>query len=95
MTLTVLAICIAVYIGDNLGDFNAAVSATALRPDLILFRLELWRIVTAAYTHLSLLHIAMNMMSLYSLGSSLEPLFGSLQVRTRRWAPRAASRALR
>ena len=39
-----------------------------------------YRIVTAAYTHLSLMHVGMNGLSLYSLGSSLEPLFGTLQV---------------
>ena len=39
---------------------------------------EYYRIVTSAFTHSGILHIAMNMSSLYQLGSSLEVQFGSL-----------------
>lgn len=39
---------------------------------------DLYRLVSAAFTHGGLLHIFMNMSSLYSLGPLLEQQFGSL-----------------
>jgi membrane associated rhomboid family serine protease len=39
---------------------------------------EYYRIITSAFTHAGILHIAMNMSSLVQLGSSLERQFGSL-----------------
>lgn len=38
-----------------------------------------YRVISAAFTHLSILHILMNMMAMYQLGSNLEPMFGTLQ----------------
>lgn len=38
-----------------------------------------WRIITAGFLHLSILHVAMNMLLLYFLGSMLEPAIGSLR----------------
>jgi membrane associated rhomboid family serine protease len=39
---------------------------------------ELHRLVTAAYFHVGLLHIAMNMMSFLQLGASIERMFGTV-----------------
>jgi membrane associated rhomboid family serine protease len=39
---------------------------------------ELWRSFTGATAHFEPLHIGFNMMSLYALGSELEPLYGSI-----------------
>jgi rhomboid protease GluP len=36
-----------------------------------------WRLLTAGFLHLSLLHIAMNMWSLLSVGAQVEEIFGS------------------
>jgi membrane associated rhomboid family serine protease len=44
---------------------------------LIHFNHEYWRIVTAGFLHDGILHIAVNMLSLYFVGSVLEPAIGS------------------
>ena len=51
----------------------------AINADWVMEKGEYYRIVTAAFTHVSIMHIGMNMMSMYSLGTSLEMQFGSLQ----------------
>lgn len=79
VTLILLCLNVTVYVFDNLGDFGANISAFAIQPYSVIQRLELWRLVTAAFVHGGLMHIGMNMMSLFQLGSGLEPLFGSLQ----------------
>lgn len=40
---------------------------------------EPWRFVTTAFLHSGLLHLAFNMMALYWLGQSLEPLMGTMR----------------
>jgi membrane associated rhomboid family serine protease len=67
-----------VYIYENASDFSLVVSSFAMSPSTVLGEVQLYRVVSAAFTHLSLLHLGMNMLSLVSLGSSLEALFGSL-----------------
>jgi membrane associated rhomboid family serine protease len=78
VTSCILCVCIAVYVVDNLLDFGEALSITAVSPSTVFGQLQFYRVVTAAFTHGGLLHVGMNMLSLVSLGSSLEPLFGSL-----------------
>jgi membrane associated rhomboid family serine protease len=53
------------------------VNAGALVPFLVLAQHEWWRIVTGAFLHANLLHIAVNMYSLYVLGRFVEPVLGS------------------
>ena len=58
-----------------------------------ILRGELWRLLTPALLHGSLLHIAFNMYALYSLGTSLERYYGHMQgVEPVRAAVRAAIR---
>jgi rhomboid protease GluP len=45
----------------------------------VLYLYEFYRIFSSAFVHMSILHIGMNMLSLFQLGSSLEKQFGSLQ----------------
>lgn len=71
VTLTLMALCIGCYCGQLLGDFYACLGAFAIQPLAVIFQLQLWRLVTAAFTHGNLLHIGMNMASLYQLGSGL------------------------
>lgn len=49
----------------------------ALWPAAVLQYHEWWRIVTAGFLHEGLLHIAVNMYSLYVLGRFVEPALGS------------------
>jgi len=51
----------------------------ALRPIDILEGGQWWRIVTAAFVHLSLIHIAMNMIALNYVGTPVEALFGRVR----------------
>jgi hypothetical protein len=70
--------CTAIFIYENLSNFGAFVGAFAMSPAAVFGEAQPYRIISAAFTHLSVLHVGMNMLSLVSLGSSLEPLFGSL-----------------
>src|SRR5580693_427332 len=47
------------------------------RPDNILLHGEWWRIVTAMFVHVGIIHIATNMWCLWNLGLLAEPLMGS------------------
>jgi membrane associated rhomboid family serine protease len=38
-----------------------------------------WQLLTSAFTHVGILHLAVNMFSLYMLGSFLEPIVGRLR----------------
>ncbi len=49
----------------------------ALVPVLVTGYHEYWRIITSAFLHANLLHIALNMYSLYVLGRFVEPVLGS------------------
>lgn len=47
------------------------------RPDKVLIYGQWWRIVTAMFVHVGILHIATNMWCLWNLGLLAEPLMGS------------------
>jgi rhomboid protease GluP len=47
------------------------------RPDSVLIQGEWWRIVTAMFVHVGILHLATNMWCLWNLGLLAEPLMGS------------------
>lgn len=49
----------------------------ALAPGDVLYNHQWWRIVTAAFLHGGLLHIGVNMISLWSLGRFIEMVVGS------------------
>jgi rhomboid protease GluP len=48
------------------------------RPDSVLLHAEWWRIVTAMFVHVGIIHLATNMWCLWNLGLLAEPLMGSL-----------------
>jgi rhomboid protease GluP len=47
------------------------------RPDSILLQGDWWRIVTAMFVHVGIIHLATNMWCLWNLGLLAEPLMGS------------------
>lgn len=49
----------------------------ALWPNAVLMDHQWWRVITSAFLHAGLLHIGVNMISLWSLGRFLEPIIGS------------------
>jgi rhomboid protease GluP len=89
MTKLLAFMCFVVYAGCMLSEgafsFSVAVSgafkpSTLLRFGVLVGDLgvqEPWRLLSAVFLHLGLLHIGMNMLSLVNLGRSLEPHFGS------------------
>jgi len=73
--LLVLNICVHVLVfvtSTELGSLSISAQTVWLKS-------EYYRIVTSAFTHVGLLHIAMNMSSLLQVGASLEVQFGSLR----------------
>lgn len=57
-------------------NLDAVAQAGALWPNAVLHDGQWWRIVTAAFLHGGLIHLFVNMISLYSLGRFVEMLMG-------------------
>jgi len=62
------------------GSLQDLVDAGALVPVLVTSRGEYWRVVTGGFLHGSLIHIALNMYSLYALGRFVEAMAGTRQM---------------
>lgn len=87
MTKLIFGICVLVYAAALAADggrihldiAGAFRFSTLLRFGFIAPGLEgePWRLLSAVYLHLGVLHIGLNMLSLLDLGRRLEPLFGS------------------
>lgn len=81
-TRTLIAINVAVFVwvvsngsmsgvgGVSRREFDLALAAQFIRDG------EWWRLVTAGFLHYGLLHIGMNMLLLFQLGTLLEPVLG-------------------
>lgn len=61
-------------------DMQAVLQAGALSPNSVLLGHQWWRIVTAGFLHAGLLHIGVNMISLWSLGRFIEQIAGSVRM---------------
>jgi rhomboid protease GluP len=62
------------------GSLQALADAGALVPAFVRQNGEYWRVVTGAFLHGSVLHIAVNMYSLYVLGQFVEVIAGARQM---------------
>ena len=62
------------------GDVDRIVQAGALAPIQVTRDGEWWRIFTSAFLHGGLLHITLNMLSLYVLGRFVEAMMGSFRM---------------
>jgi membrane associated rhomboid family serine protease len=64
------------------GDFTeqGLVQIGTIAPGLVLQGGQWWRVVTGGFVHLSFLHIAVNMYSLYVLGRFVEAIAGSTRM---------------
>lgn len=59
--------------------FSIDIGVFAISSYQVLYKYEFYRIVSAAFVHVGLLHIAMNMSSLFQIGPYLEQQFGTIQ----------------
>jgi membrane associated rhomboid family serine protease len=80
LTYLLIGINVAIGLGAYLGGASltgggAVVDELAVSRDAVGDG-ELWRIVTSGFVHYGLPHLLVNMLSLYILGSMLEPEFG-------------------
>ncbi len=62
------------------GNIGAVLQAGALSPASVLVGGQWWRILTSAFLHGGLLHIAVNMMSLWFLGRFIEVVVGPVRM---------------
>ncbi|RYY84752.1 rhomboid family intramembrane serine protease [archaeon] len=77
ITLGLLCINVAVHILFFLTSWS--INDYSFVPLRIIYSGEVYRIITSAFLHGGLFHIAMNMMSLIALGGVLEPAYGSVR----------------
>lgn len=64
--------------GSN--GLDAVLQAGALSPNSVLLGHQWWRILTAGFLHAGLLHIGVNMMSLWFLGRFIEQVVGPVRM---------------
>ncbi|MEV8249951.1 rhomboid family intramembrane serine protease [Microbacterium sp. NPDC076768] len=62
-------------IGDQITS-QLLFAAPYLYPNLFALPFEPWRLVTAMFVHGGFIHLALNMLALWMLGQSLEPMLG-------------------
>lgn len=62
------------------GTLSGLIRAGALVPALVLRQQEYWRVVTGAFLHGSLMHLAVNMYSLWVIGRFVEMVAGTTRM---------------
>jgi rhomboid protease GluP len=75
ITWALIAINLAIFGLTQLGD-GGIIRQYANNPRAVLESGEYWRLFTSMFLHADLIHVSMNMLVLYSLGSILEITFG-------------------
>ena len=86
VTYILIGICVLLYLGTWGGGSNAVYvdlgtlgSARTLEGPIGVAEGEYWRLITGAFLHDGILHIAFNMYILYWLGTMLEPVLGHVR----------------
>ena len=79
VTYALIAINVVVFGLQWLGGVNAVAGDYGMWPVGIAVNGEWWRLITAAFLHGSILHIAFNMYVLYALGPTLERVLGHVR----------------
>lgn len=75
--IAVTALCYLIGLIPGIGDTlrgTLAFNSLFVIPG---FAFELWRLITVTLVHASIWHVALNMLALWALGRSLEPLLGA------------------
>ncbi len=82
VTNTLIAICVGVYlITEIAGDTKSSVDMVryGAKFNPLIISGDWWRFITPIFLHFGLMHLIMNMFSLYVLGPAVETLFGKLR----------------
>ena len=77
-TLGVIGLCSFLYLVQIASDLP--LRRVTLCPRLVIFEGEVYRILTSALFHASLMHIGMNLGSVFAIGGMLEKRLGSLRM---------------
>jgi len=76
VTLTLIGICVAVFVIEFLAGINEVAGRWGMWPAAVAVNDEWFRLLTSVFLHGSWLHLAFNMYVLYVLGPPLERLLG-------------------
>jgi membrane associated rhomboid family serine protease len=86
VTLVLVALNVAVGIatavaallsgGNPVNSFSSPLTSELLTAPVLIDQGEWWRVVTSAFTHASVVHLALNMLALLLFGSELERMMG-------------------
>ncbi|ERK73103.1 rhomboid family intramembrane serine protease [Leifsonia aquatica] len=81
VTYAIIAVCVVVFILQSLpfigGQVTQAIQYAGVYSDPRAF--EPWRMLTSVFAHASIIHILLNMYTLWIFGSILEPMLGRLR----------------
>jgi membrane associated rhomboid family serine protease len=83
VTYVIIAVCVAVFVVQTIGDLLGLPVTSALRyaglysyPAAVSGAFEPWRMFTSIFAHANVLHLLLNMYTLWVFGSALEPMLG-------------------
>jgi len=83
VTYSIIAVCVLVFIIQTVGDLLGLQVTNALRyagaysyPAALSGAFEPWRMFTSIFAHANIIHLALNMYTLWVFGMALEPVLG-------------------
>ena len=83
VTYAIIGVCVLVFIVQTVGDLLGLQVTNALRyagaysyPASVSGAFEPWRMFTSIFAHANILHLLLNMYTLFIFGSALEPMLG-------------------
>ncbi|MBA2286020.1 MAG: rhomboid family intramembrane serine protease [Ktedonobacteraceae bacterium] len=77
IAINVVVFLITAYLSKSISDINQGVLVIAgAQADTLVAQGEFWRIFTAMFLHLSIIHIGLNMLSLFFVGTAIEMFYG-------------------
>lgn len=86
VTYALIALCVLVFIVQTVGDLLGFQVTNALRyaglysyPGALTGVFEPWRMVTSIFAHANIIHLALNMYTLWVFGMALEPVLGRVR----------------
>lgn len=79
LTGLLIAVNVAAYLWQISTYGGAETDHGYLSPQSVLQYGQWWRIVTAAFLHANITHIALNMLALYTVGREVEAVFGKVR----------------